>query len=51
MFGSDFPFLSPGLIPEAKANISAHPGFNATARAAITCDTARAVFPGLAARM
>jgi len=51
MFGSDFPFLSPGLIPEAKANISAHPGFDAAARAAITCDTARAVFPGLAARM
>jgi 6-methylsalicylate decarboxylase len=51
MFGSDFPFLSPGLIPEAKGNISAHPGFDAAARAAITCDTARVVFPGLAARM
>jgi predicted TIM-barrel fold metal-dependent hydrolase len=51
VFGSDFPFLSPGLIPEAKANIDAHPGFDTAARAAITCGTAQALFPGLATRM
>ena len=51
MFGSDFPFLSPSLIPEAKANIDAHTGFDTAARAAISCDTAQALFPGLAARM
>jgi len=51
LFGSDFPFLSAGLIPEAKANIGAHPGFDTAARAAIACETARALFPGLAARM
>jgi predicted TIM-barrel fold metal-dependent hydrolase len=51
MFGSDFPFLSSGLIPEAKANIDAHTGFDTAARAAITCHTAQALFPALAARM
>jgi 6-methylsalicylate decarboxylase len=51
LFGSDFPFLSPGLIPEAKANIGEDPGFDAAAKAAIVCDTAKALFPGLAARM
>jgi predicted TIM-barrel fold metal-dependent hydrolase len=51
IFGSDFPFLSAGLIPEAKANIATYPGFDTAARAAIACDTALALFPALAARM
>lgn len=51
LFGSDFPFLSPALIPEAKTNIGAHPGLDTAARAAIACGTAQALFPGLAARM
>jgi 6-methylsalicylate decarboxylase len=51
LFGSDFPFLSAALIPEAKANIGTHPGFDPEARAAIARNTARTLFPGLAARM
>jgi predicted TIM-barrel fold metal-dependent hydrolase len=51
LFGSDFPFLSAALIPEAKANIGMHPGLDPEARAAIARNTAQTLFPGLAARM
>ena len=51
LFGSDVPFMSPGLIPAAKAAISVHPGFDAAGRAAIARGTAAKLFPKLAARI